>query len=162
MRNNFRKSQSPSLSSRQMLARVGAGFGSLALADLLSRQSVFSAERAASPLAARPGHFPARAKRVIFLFMHGGPSHVDTFDYKPELIARDGQPLPFAKPRVQFAQTGNLMKSPWKFEEHGQCGSEVSEVPGAGGEAGPPIPRCGVRGRPHGAAGAFHCGRTGR
>ena len=64
-----------------------------------------------------PPHFPPRAKRVIFLFMHGGPSQVDTFDYKPLLERDDGKPLPFGqKPRVQFAQTGNLLASPWKFK----------------------------------------------
>jgi hypothetical protein len=73
-------------------------------------------------------HSAARAKRVIFLFMHGGPSQVDTFDYKP-LLARDhGKPLPFAKPRVQFAQTGNLLASPWKFRQYGQSGAWVSDL----------------------------------
>jgi hypothetical protein len=81
-----------------------------------------------NPLAPRPGHFPARAKRVIFLFMHGGPSQVDTFDYKPLLQRDHGKPLPFAKPRVQFAQTGNLMASPWKFKQYGQSGAWVSEL----------------------------------
>ncbi|HUP77578.1 MAG TPA: DUF1501 domain-containing protein [Pirellula sp.] len=73
-------------------------------------------------------HFPAKAKRVIFLFMHGGPSHVDTFDYKPMLAKDDGQPLPFDKPRVQFAQTGNLLKSPWGFKQYGQSGTWVSDL----------------------------------
>ncbi len=73
-------------------------------------------------------HFPARAKRVIFLFMHGGPSHVDTFDYKPQLDRDDGKPLPFAKPRVQFAETGNLLKSPWKFRQYGDSGAWVSDL----------------------------------
>jgi hypothetical protein len=65
---------------------------------------------------------------VIFLFMHGGPSHVDTFDYKPMLSQHDGRELPFAKPRVQFAQTGNLLKSPWRFRQYGQCGAWVSDL----------------------------------
>jgi hypothetical protein len=108
---------------RQMLRRAGAGFGSLALADLLFRQSV---GHAATPSGL--GHFPARAKRVIFLFMHGGPSQVDTFDYKPELAARNDEPLPFAKPRVQFAQTGNLLASPWQFRQYGQSGAWVSDL----------------------------------
>ena len=73
-------------------------------------------------------HFRPRAKRVIFLFMHGGPSQIDTFDYKP-LLARDaGKPLPFAKPRVQFAETGNLLASPWKFRQYGQSGGWVSDL----------------------------------
>jgi hypothetical protein len=65
---------------------------------------------------------------VIFLFMHGGPSHVDTFDYKPELIKHHGQPLPFEKPRIQFAQTGNLLRSPWTFRQYGQSGAWVSDL----------------------------------
>src|SRR5205823_5567058 len=80
------------------------------------------------PLAPRQPHFPARARRVIFLFMHGGVSHVDTFDPKPKLAAMNGKPLPFAKPAFEFAPTGNLLKSPWKFKPHGQSGIEVSEL----------------------------------
>lgn len=116
-------------SRRQMLQRAGTGFGSLALADLLARQSLSAAApNVTNPLSAKPGHFPARAKRVIFLLMHGGPSQVDTFDFKPELAARDGQPLPFAKPRIQFAQTGNLLSSPWKFKQYGESGAWVSDL----------------------------------
>lgn len=118
---------------RHWLSGCGAGFGALALSDLLA-SSLFAAgpgegsPSVSNPLAARPGHFPGRAKRVIFVFMHGGPSHVDTFDYKPLLEKHDGQPLPFAKPRVQFAQTGNLLKSPWKFRQYGDCGAWVSDL----------------------------------
>lgn len=116
-------------SRRQMLHRAGAGFGSLALTDMLARQSISSeaASSGAVPIAGS-GHFPARAKRVIFLFMHGGPSQVDTFDYKPALAIRDGKPLPFAKPRIQFAQTGNLLTSPWKFRQYGESGAWVSDL----------------------------------
>jgi hypothetical protein len=73
-------------------------------------------------------HLPPRVKRVIFLFMHGGPSHIDTFDYKPELARLHGQPLPIPKPRIQFAQTGNLMQSPWGFRQYGECGAWVSDL----------------------------------
>lgn len=116
-------------SRRQMLHRAGAGFGSLALTDMLARQSISSeaASSGAVPIAGS-GHFPARAKRVIFLFMHGGPSQVDTFDYKPALAIRDGKPLPFAKPRIQFAQTGSLLTSPWKFRQYGESGAWVSDL----------------------------------
>ena len=109
------------LSRRDLLARSAMGFGSIALVDLLQREA-FGAD-ASSGL-----HFPARAKRVIFLFMHGAPSHVDTFDYKPLLERDDGKPLPFDKPRVQFAQTGNLLRSPWKFSQYGASGAWVSEL----------------------------------
>jgi hypothetical protein len=87
-----------------------------------------AAASVSNPLLPKPPHFPARAKRVIFLFMHGGPSHVDTFDYKPELIKHHGQPLPFEKPRIQFAQTGNLLRSPWTFRQYGQSGAWVSDL----------------------------------
>jgi hypothetical protein len=73
-------------------------------------------------------HFPPKVKRVIFVFMHGGPSHIDTFDCKPELIRLHGQPLPIAKPRIQFAQTGNLLKSPWEFKQYGESGAWVSDL----------------------------------
>jgi hypothetical protein len=109
-----------------MLWDTAAGFGSVALAALLADEA--RADAAAHPLAPRPPHFAPRAKRVIFLFMKGGPSHVDTFDYKPTLQKDDGKPLPFAKPRVQFAETGMLLASPWKFERHGESGIAVSEL----------------------------------
>ena len=106
---------------RELLRGIGAGFGMLALRGLVGAQQV-------SPLAPHRGTLPVRAKRVIFLFMHGGPSQIDTFDYKPLLARDDGKPLPFEKPRIQFAQTGNLMRSPWKFAQHGQSGAWVSEL----------------------------------
>jgi hypothetical protein len=110
------------MSRREALASLCAGFGSLAFAGMLAREAEASKGILAAP------HFQPRAKRVIFLFMHGGPSQVDTFDYKP-LLARDhGKPLPFAKPRVQFAQTGNLLASPWKFRQYGQSGAWVSDL----------------------------------
>lgn len=118
-----------SMNRRHLLQSCGAGFGGLALSDLLARtQAAESAGAPHNPLASRLGHFPARAKRVIFLFMHGGPSHIDTFDYKPLLATHDGQPLPFEKPRIQFAQTGNLLRSPWKFRQYGECGAWVSDL----------------------------------
>jgi hypothetical protein len=95
---------------------------------MLCRQTVSAAEASVGNLKTGIAHFPARAKRIIFLFMHGGPSQVDTFDYKPELAARTDEPLPFAKPRVQFAQTGNLLASPWKFRQYGESGAWVSDL----------------------------------
>ena len=125
------------MNRRQLLHQCGAGFAALALSDMIVRSGLCAGEPAANPLAAasvsnpllpKSPHFPARAKRVIFLFMHGGPSHVDTFDYKPELMKRHGQPLPFEKPRIQFAQTGNLLRSPWTFRQYGQSGAWVSDL----------------------------------
>src|SRR5262252_2507593 len=115
------------LSRRALLGRTAVGFGSLALASLLADESA-ALGAAVDPLSAKPPHFPARAKRVIFLFMKGGPSQVDTFDPKPLLTRDDGKPCPIAKPRVQFAQTGNLLKSPWEFKKYGQSGIEVSDL----------------------------------
>lgn len=116
-------------SRREMLRQSAAGFGSVALAALLGDDARASESPApSSPLAVKPPHFTPRAKRVIFLFMHGGPSQIDTFDYKPLLERDDGKPLPFPKPRVVSSETGNLLRSPWKFKQHGQSGAWVSEL----------------------------------
>ena len=112
------------LSRREMLRTSSAGFGGLALAALLGGE----AAAADNPLAPKAPHFAAKAKRVIFLFMHGGPSHVDTFDHKPLLTRDDGKPLPFAKPRIVSSPTDNLLASPWKFQQYGQSGTWVSEL----------------------------------
>jgi hypothetical protein len=112
------------ISRRELLQSTATGFGGLALAALLGDE----ARAAENPLAPRAPHFPAKARRVIFLFMHGGPSHVDTFDYKPLLARDDGKPLPFAKPRIVSSPTDNLLASPWKFSQHGQSGLWVSEL----------------------------------
>lgn len=115
------------VSRRALLKRSSVGFGSLALASMLANP--ISASAATSdPLAAKQPHFPARAKRIIFLLMSGGPSQVDTFDPKPLLTRDDGKPLPFAKPRVQFNTTSNLLKSPWRFRQYGESGLPVSEL----------------------------------
>jgi hypothetical protein len=114
------------ISRREMLRGSAGGFAGMALWGLLAEEAAAGVR--ANPLAPRWPHYPARAKRVIFLFMHGGPSQIDTFDYKP-LLARDhGKALPFAKPRVVSSQTGNLLKSPWKFQQHGHSGAWVSEL----------------------------------
>jgi len=110
---------------RQLLKNSAVGFGYLAFASMLDEEA-HAAQ--VDPLAPKKPHFEPRAKRVIFLFMKGGPSAVDTFDYKPRLQADDGKPCPFDKPRVQFAPTGNLLKSPWKFRQHGDSGLWCSEL----------------------------------
>src|SRR5262245_43039912 len=112
------------LNRRDMLKQSSAGFGALALSALLAEQTQADTD----PLAAKPPQFPAKADRVIFLFMHGGPSQVDTFDYKPLLERDHGKPLPFSKPRVFSSATGNLLRSPWKFRQYGQSGAWVSEL----------------------------------
>ncbi|MFN7544125.1 MAG: DUF1501 domain-containing protein [Acidobacteriota bacterium] len=103
------------LSRRDLLRVSSIGFPSLAFAAL-------------DPLAVKQPHFPARAKRVIFLFMHGGPSQVDTFDYKPLLKRDHGKPLPFARPKVVSGETFNLLQSPWAFKQYGQSGAWVSDL----------------------------------
>ncbi len=111
-------------SRRQFLTTAGTGFGMLALVDLMARAGASTAD----PLAPKQPHHPARAKRCIFLYMPGGPSQIDTFDPKPRVVAEHGKPLPFAKPRLERTRTGNLFGSPWKFDRHGACGTEVSEL----------------------------------
>ena len=111
---------------RDLLQLSSAGFGSLALSGILGLEQARAA--AADPLAVRAPHFPARAKRVIFLFMHGGPSQVDTFDYKPLLKRDHGKPLPFARPKVVSSETFNLLQSPWAFKQYGQSGAWVSDL----------------------------------
>ena len=98
------------ITRRDMLRTMGAGFGSVGLAHMLS-----SLAQAAT--AGHPGpHFPPRAKRVIFLFLNGGPSHVDTFDYKPMLARFNGKPMPTENPKTE-RKTGNLLASPFQFRK---------------------------------------------
>lgn len=111
-----------SMSRRQMLRTFASGFGVMGLAGLLAQSN------AASPLAVRAPMGVAKAKRVIFLFMSGGPSHVDLFDPKPKLGELNGKPLPFEKPKLERTKTGNLLGSPWAFKKHGQSGAEISEL----------------------------------
>jgi len=117
------------LSRRDWLTRTGCGFGSLALAGLATRQ----ATAAPDPLAAKEPHHKAKAKRVIFLFMQGGVSHVDSFDHKPRLEKDDGKMMAFDDARV-LANTGQkgssqrVMKPLWKFAKHGQSGRMGSDL----------------------------------
>jgi hypothetical protein len=113
-------------SRREWLRRVGNGFGSLALAGLLAEEESVSAATSGAndPLAVKPPHFRARAKRVIFLFMPGGPSQVDTFDPKPRLTKDYGKP----SPKLYLGQRRNLLGSPWAFRKYGQSGIEVSDL----------------------------------
>ncbi len=117
---------------RQLLRSTAVGFGNLALASMLAEKVAPGVTGASppptDPLAPRQPHFAPRAKRVIFLFMAGGPSHVDTFDHKPLLQRDHGRPYPFARPRVIFNATGSLLASPWRFQRYGACGMPVSEL----------------------------------
>src|SRR5437016_141398 len=116
-------------SRREFLRKTGSGFGLLAVASLLDQHGLLAAT-AVNPMAAKQSHFAAKAKSVIWLFLNGGPSQVDTWDYKPELEKHDGQELKgFDKNTGFFTdQVGPLMKSPFKFDRHGQSGAWVSEI----------------------------------
>ncbi len=117
----------PGISRRYLLRSSACGFGLVGLAGVLAGES--RSGEPANPLAPKPPHFAPRAKRVIFLFMHGGPSHIDTFDPKPRLTQDHGKPLPFKRP-LTFAEgnVGNLLKSPWQFRKYGESGIEISEL----------------------------------
>ena len=115
---------------RQWLNQTGAGFGSIALASLLRRDG-YGADRSSSPLVAATPHYTPRIRSVIFLFMYGGPSHIDLFDPKPTLAKYDSQPIPVFKQDDVFmsGKTKNIaMKSPYKFSKFGQSGIEISET----------------------------------
>jgi hypothetical protein len=106
-------------SRRTFLKTCGTGLGTVALTDLLAQEQVSAGEV--------PLHFPAKAKRVIHLFMNGGPSHVDTFDPKEALEKFDGQTAPTKNLRTE-RPTGNVLKSPYKFKQYGESGLPVSEI----------------------------------
>src|SRR3954453_5494424 len=111
------------LPRRHFLREAAGGLGMLALASLLGQdQSARAADRLGS-------HFPPRAKRVLQVFLTGGISQVDSFDYKPELIPHHGKSMPGADGLDTFnSKIGTLMKSPWAFRRHGECGRYVSDL----------------------------------
>jgi hypothetical protein len=122
------------LSRRELLTHASTGFGMVALSALLGR-GAFGSETvssknnsAASPLAAKPPHFPARVKSVIFCFMSGGVSAVDSFDPKPRLKIDHGKPMPASVRAAKFTTPGKLMASPWEFRRRGQSGLPVSDL----------------------------------
>lgn len=113
---------------RRFLQQAGLGFGSVALASMLHEETRADSI-AADPLSLRSPNFPGRVKSIIWLFMTGGPSQVDTWDYKPELQKRDGQDLAGADPKTGFFTTsGKCLKSPFEWKQHGESGSWVSDL----------------------------------
>ena len=120
------------LTRRGMLRDAACGFGLLGLASLFEQNRAKAANvefDPANPLRVRDSHFKARAKRVIFLFMHGGPSSVDTFEYKPYLAENDGKPLPIERPLAfDDEDPGPLMKPLWDFRPGGESGILVSDL----------------------------------
>jgi hypothetical protein len=124
-----RRFLSEPLSRRQMLLDCANGFGAVALAAMLAE----SAEGApplqgTDPLACRSTHFQPKARSIIFLFMDGGPSQVDTFDPKPRLARENGRPIQMKTPPTQFNNVGTVLQSPWKFRPRGQSGIPVSDL----------------------------------
>ena len=118
-----------SLSRRSLLRRSALGFGSLGLYSLLQESNLLAGTAPGGPLASKQPHFAPRTKRIIFLFMHGGVSHVDTFDPKPRLDSDNGKPLPIKRSLTFNAkEAGGLMRSPWEFKQRGESGIPVSEL----------------------------------
>ena len=122
---------------REFLHNVGGGFTKLALTGLLAKEGFFndvlkaspSTSPSGNPLAARPPHFAPKAKSVIFLFMYGGPSHIDTFDYKPNMIGMDGKTIDVKTfGRGGKKTQGRIVEPRWKFKQYGQCGKYVSDL----------------------------------
>ena len=120
------KSSNP-VTRRDALRKVGNGFGMVAFAGMLGRSISQAAPFAAESLALPKLDHPQRIKRIIFLFMNGGCSSIDSFDPKPALEKYDGQPLPGGTIKTE-RRTGELMKSPFKFKKYGQSGMDVSEL----------------------------------
>ena len=119
------------ISRRELLTRATGGFAALPLAWMLAREAEAKApsrSRTTDPLAPQAAHFPAKAKAIIYLYMEGGPSQLDTFDYKPALAKHHGQPIPLATPSTVFNIGKKLLKSPFAFKRHGESGGWVSEI----------------------------------
>src|SRR5712692_329211 len=118
------------MNRRQFLWQTGGGLGGIALAHLLATDGLLAADGTSGKPELNGGlHHKARARRVVQLFMSGAASQVDTFDYKPELIKRNGQKFdPGGKVELFQSSPGAIMQSPWKWKQHGQCGKYVSSL----------------------------------
>ena len=113
------------ISRRHALRTTGCGFGYLAFSALATEAAN---RQYSNPLEPKPTHFAPQAKRVIFLCMRGGPSHVDTFDYKPKLAKFDGKSPGQIADGLNKQKGRKLKKSPWKFPQHGESGLPISEL----------------------------------
>jgi hypothetical protein len=131
---NIRQSGFSGRTRRDFLHNVGAGFSGLALTGMLGSEGFFNSASAAektllNPLAPKKPHYKAKAKSVIFLYMYGGPSQVDTFDYKPKLYPLDGKTIDIKTfGRGGRKSKGRVVGPKWKFKQHGQCGKYVSSL----------------------------------
>jgi hypothetical protein len=112
-------------SRRDFLKNSSMGFGMLAASSLFQRDLMANLS---SPLAPKVPHFPAKAKSVIFLYMDGGVSQVDSFDPKPQLAKENGQAPKFKLDATVFNNTGNILKSPWEFKNYGESGLPISDL----------------------------------
>src|SRR5262245_44782503 len=119
------------LTRREVLHRCGMGMGALGMVQVMAQAGMLGTAAASTaplnPLTPRRPHFPPKARRVLHLFMNGGPSHVDTFDPKPALQKNAGKPLPTPNLRTE-RKTGNAFPSMFKFKKHGKSGIDVSEL----------------------------------
>ncbi|MEM9657260.1 MAG: DUF1501 domain-containing protein, partial [Planctomycetota bacterium] len=115
-------------SRREFLRRASNGFGAAALASLLHREAGARSAELPRSAALAETHHPASAKHVIFCFMSGGVSHIDSFDPKPKLVELHGEPMPVKVERTQFNQNGQVMASPFAFTRAGECGLAVSDM----------------------------------
>ena len=116
------------MTRREMLATAATGFGGMAASALFAEEASASSPAGRGQGGGRPLDHPAKAKAVIFLYMDGGPSQMDTFDPKPRLEKDHGKPLPLEVPATQFNNNGNILKSPWSFKKYGQSGIDISEL----------------------------------
>ena len=114
------------MSRRQMLSTCALGFGAVAFRAMFGSQALAADDT--NPMAAKPSHFPAKAKNVIFLYMDGGVSQVDSFDPKPLLTKENGTPFKPKMEPTQFNNNGNTLGSPWKFKNYGQSGIPISDL----------------------------------
>ena len=115
------------MSRREMLATCANGFGSVALLSLMGEKAFGEVLQNSAPPLGKP-HFTPRARNVIFLYMDGGPSQVDTFDPKPRLRAENGKQFGMKMQPTQFNNNGSTLGSPWEFKNYGQCGMPVSDL----------------------------------
>ena len=118
----------PHISRREMLRRTSTGFGMLALAGLMADKAYAGPATEIASTAVKPPHFTPKVKNVIFCYMSGGVSHIDSFDPKPRLRKEAGQPMPFKTERTMFNQDGNIFPSPWAFNHYGTSGIPVSDL----------------------------------
>lgn len=126
--NSCCKKTEHALGRREFLGSLSTGLGGIALAWLLGSEAQAAPGAQANPLAPREPHFPPKAKRVIQIFCPGAVSQLDTFDYKPELIKRHGQPMSGEKVVTFQGANGNILKSPWGWKQHGQSGKWVNDL----------------------------------